>query len=141
MPTLDRWFDIDSGMYHYVALFLSKLSWNRGTVGVRLGLEPAANIDEHKQLAWAYCTARVPVKDMGEDSLAWPIDMLDFLLREQSKLSQVRAYKLDTDNNPITSITTYSPQILATDVIPIVHKHLSKVTRVYFIALQRGQGN
>lgn len=141
MPTLDLWFDADSGMYHYVAPFLSKLSWNGGAVGVRLRLEPAANIDELKQLAWAYCTARVPVKDMGEDSLAWPIDLLDFWLREQSKLGQVRAYKLDADNNPVTPITTYSPQILATDAIPIDRKHLSKVIRVDFIAAQRGLGS
>lgn len=79
-------------MYHYVAPFLSKLSWNGGSVGVRLRLELVAkNIDELKQLAWAYCTARVPVKDIGEDSLAWFIDLLDFWLREQSKLGQVRA--------------------------------------------------
>lgn len=141
MPTLDLWFDADSGMYHYVAPFLSKLSWNGGAVAVRLRLEPAANIDELKQLAWAYCTARVPIKDMGEDSLAWPIDLLDFWLREQSKLGQVRAYKLDADNNPVTPITTYSPQVLATDAIPIDRKHLSKVIRVDFIAAQRGLGS
>src|SRR5690606_1617891 len=82
MPVLDLWFDADVGMYHYVAPFLSKFSWKCGAVGIRLRLEPITNIEELKQLAWTYCSARSPVKYMGQDSLAWPIDLLDFLLRE-----------------------------------------------------------
>ena len=82
MPTLDLWFDAEAGMFHYVAPFLSKFSWKGGAVGVRLRLEPAASVGELRQLAWAYHTARLPVKDMGADSLAWPIDLLDFWLRE-----------------------------------------------------------
>lgn len=78
MPVLDLWFDADVGMYHYVAPFLSKFSWKGGAVGIRLRLEPVTNIEELKQLAWTYCSARSPVKDMGQDSLAWPIDLLDF---------------------------------------------------------------
>ncbi|ELJ8820795.1 AAA family ATPase [Vibrio parahaemolyticus] len=64
MPVLDLWFDADVGMYHYVAPFLSKFSWKGGAVGVRLRLEPVTNIEELKQLAWAYRTVRLPVKDM-----------------------------------------------------------------------------
>ncbi|MCL0269007.1 hypothetical protein M2T75_37395, partial [Klebsiella pneumoniae] len=64
-------------------------------------LEPATNIEDLKQLAWKYHLTRIPVKDMGKDSLAWPIDLLDFWLREPSQLGQVRAYKLDADNNPL----------------------------------------
>lgn len=140
MPTLDLWFDAEAGMYHYVAPFLSKLSWKGGAVGVRLRLEPATNIDELKQLAWAYKTARSPVKDMGVDSLAWPIDILDFWLREPSKLGQVRAYKLDADSNPVAGLSTYTTQSLAADASPIDRKHLSKLMRVDFVAAQRGFG-
>ena len=82
MPTLDLWFDAEAGMYHYVAPFLSKFSWKGGAVGIRLRLEPASTVEELKQLAGTYRTAREPVKDMGADSLAWPIDLLDFWLRE-----------------------------------------------------------
>lgn len=141
MPTLDLWFDAKAGMYHYVAPFLSKLSWNGGAVGIRLRLEPAANIDELKQLAWAYHLARLPVKDMGGDSLAWPIDLLDFWLREPNKLGQVRAYKLDADNNPLEGRETYVTQSLTADASPIEHKHLLKLIRVDFIAAQRGLGS
>ncbi len=141
MPTLDLWFEAEAGMYHYVAPFLSKLSWKGGTVGVRLRLEPAASIDELKQLAWTYHTARLPIKDMGTDSLAWPIDLLDFWLREPSKLGQVRAYKLDTDNNPVTGLAIYAPQMLAADANPIERKHLSRLIRVDFVAAQRGLGS
>ncbi|WP_445178573.1 AAA family ATPase [Pseudomonas sp. McL0111] len=140
MPTLDLWFDAEAGMYHYVAPFLSKLSWKGGAVGVRLKLEPAASIDEIKQLAWTYHIARSPIKDMGADSLAWPIDLLDFWLREPSKLGQVRAYKLDAENNPLTSFSTYETQALA-DACPIERKYLSRLIRVDFVAAQRGLGS
>lgn len=140
MPTLDLWFDAEAGMYHYVAPFLSKFSWKGGAVGVRLRLEPASNVEELKRLAWTYRMAREPVKDMGAESLAWPIDLLDFWLREPSKLGQVRAYKLDAENNPITGPKTYVTQTLAADASPIERKHLSKVIRVDFVAAQRGLG-
>lgn len=140
MPTLDLWFDAEAGMYHYVAPFLSKFSWKGGPVGIRLRLEPASTVEELKQLAWAYRTAREPVKDMGTDSLAWPIDLLDFWLREPARLGQVRAYKLDAENNPITGFKTYTTQTLAADASPIERKYLSKVIRVDFVAAQRGLG-
>lgn len=141
MPTLDLWFDAKAGMYHYVAPFLSKFSWNGGAVGTRLRLEPASTVEELKQLAWTYCTAREPVKNMGADSLAWPIDLLDFWLREPSKLGQVHAYKLNVDNNPITGFKTYATQALAAEASPIERKYLSRVIRVDFVAAQRGLGS
>lgn len=141
MPTLDLWFDAEAGMYHYVAPFLSKLSWNGGAVGVRLRLEPAGNVDELKQLAWAYHTARLPIKEMDADSLAWPIDLLDFWLREPSKLGQIRAYKLDADNHPVEGLKDYSTQSLPAGAAPIERKHLSKLIRVDFVAAQRGLGS
>ena len=141
MPTLDVWFNAESGMYHFVAPFLSKFSWKGGAVGIRLRLEPASSVEELKQLAWTYRTARAPVKDMGADSLAWPIDLLDFWLRDPSKLGQVRAYKLDAENNPITGFKTYVTQTLAADASPIERKHLTKIIRVDFVAAQRGLGS
>lgn len=141
MPTLDLWFDAEPGMYHYVAPFLSKFSWKGGAVGVRLRLEPAAGIEELKQLAWTYRTARLPVMDMGSDSLAWPIDLLDFWLREPSKLGQVRAYKLDADSNPLEALKAHTFQMLPADANPIERKHLSNLIRVDFVAAQRGLGS
>ncbi|WFF42340.1 ATP-dependent endonuclease [Salinicola endophyticus] len=141
MPTLDLWFDAEAGMYHHVAPFLSKFSWKGGAVGIRLRLEPASTVEELKQLAWAYRMAREPVKEMGTDSLAWPIDLLDFWLREPSKLGQARAYKLDAENNPITGLQTYATQTLAVNASHIERKHLSKVIRVDFVAAQRGLGS
>ncbi|MGB5116018.1 AAA family ATPase [Providencia alcalifaciens] len=141
MPTLDLWFDAKAGMFHYVSPFLSKFSWKGGAVGVRLRLEPATNIEDLKQLAWKYHLARIPVKNMGKDSLVWPIDLLDFWLREPSLLGQVRAYKLDADNNPLDGIKTYVSQILDADSNPIDRKHLQKLIKVDFVAAQRGLGS
>lgn len=141
MPTLDLWFHADAGMYHYVAPFLSRLSWKGGGVGIRLRLEPAANLEELKLLAWAYRTARLPVKDMGEDSLAWPIDLLDFWLREPSKLGQVRVYRLDTKNSPLEDMAAYATQTLPDDASPIERRHLAKLMRVDFVPAQRGLGS
>lgn len=141
MPTLDLWFDVEAGMYHYVAPFLSKFSWKGGAVGIRLRLEPASTVEELKQLVRIYRAAREPIKHMGADSLAWPIDLLDFWLREPSKLGQVRAYKLDAENNPINGFKTYFTQTLTADASPIERKHLSKVIRLDFVAAQRGLGS
>nr|WP_229223855.1 AAA family ATPase [Duganella sp. sic0402] len=141
MPTLDLWFNAESGMYHYVAPFLSKFTWDGGAVGIRLRLEPASTIEDLKQLAWKYRTAREPIKGMEADSLAWPIDLLDFWLREPAKLGQVRAYKLNTENNPVTAFSTYSTQALAENAVPIEKKYLTNIIRVDFVAAQRGLGS
>lgn len=141
MPTLDLWFDAEAGMFHYVQPFLSKLVWKGGAVGVRLRLEPASDVSSLKELAWAYNAARQPVKGMSSDSLAWPIDLLDFWLREPRKLGQVRPYSLDAANNPIQGIKTYQTQILAADAQPADRKHLGKLIRVDFVAAQRGLGS
>lgn len=141
MPTLDLWFNAEAGMYHYVSPFLSKFNWQGGAVGVRLRLEPATDVASLKELAWTYHTARLPVKDMGGDSLAWPIDLLDYWLRESLKMGQVRTYKLDAENNPLEGRATYSTQVLAADAVPIERKHLVKLLRVDFVAAQRGLGS
>lgn len=141
MPTLDLWFDAEAGMFHYVQPFLSKLVWKGGAVGVRLHLEPASDVASLKELAWAYNLARKPVKGMSSDSLAWPIDLLDYWLREPRKLGQVRPYSLDAANNPIQGIKTYQTQILAANARPADRKHLSKLIRVDFVAAQRGLGS
>ncbi|MHA3093193.1 AAA family ATPase [Acinetobacter brisouii] len=141
MPTLDLWFDADIGMYHYVAPFLSTFTWKGGAFGVRLRLEPATNIEELKNLAWTYNTARSPIKEMGDDSLAWPIDIIDFWLREPLKLGQVRAYKIYSKYNPITEFPSYVTPLLNINSCPIDRKHLSKLIRVDFIAAQRGLGS
>ncbi|ENH6339359.1 AAA family ATPase [Burkholderia vietnamiensis] len=141
MPTLDLWFNAEAGMYHFVAPFLSKFNWQGGAVGVRLRLEPATDVTSLKELAWSYHTARLPVKDMGNDSLAWPIDLLDYWLRESLKMGQVRAYKLDAENNPLDGKAAYKTQILPADAVPIERKHLAKLIRVDFVAAQRGLGS
>ncbi len=140
MPTLDLWFDAEAGMFHYVQPYLSKLTWKGGAVGVRLRLEPASDISSLQELAWAYNAARQPVKDMGSDSQAWPIDLLDYWLREPKKLGQVRLYNLDEANNPLFGGKTYQAQVLAADAQSADRKHLAKLIRVDFIAAQRGLG-
>jgi len=141
MPTLDLWFDAEAGMFHYVQPFLSKLIWKGGSVGVRLRLEPASDVASLKELAWAYNLARQPVKGMSSESLAWPIDLLDYWLREPKKLGQVRPYSLDAANNPIQGIKTYQTQSLTAGAQPADRKHLTKLIRVDFVAAQRGLGS
>lgn len=141
MPTLDLWFDAEAGMFHYVRPFLSKLVWKGGAVGIRLRLEPAIDVASLQELAWAYNLARQPVKDMSSESQAWPIDLLDYWLREPRKLGQVRPYSLDAANNPIQGIKTYQTQVLAVGAKPADRKHLARLIRVDFVAAQRGLGS
>lgn len=141
MPSLDLWFHAEAGMYHYVSPFLSNLSWNGGLVGMRLRLEPASDLDSLKELAWTYATARAPVKEMGEDSLAWPIDILDFWLREPLKLGQVRVYKLNADHNPLDASPRYARQVLPLKADPVDRRQVKRLIRVDFVAAQRGLGS
>lgn len=141
MPTLDLWFDAEAGMFHYVQPFLSKLVWNGGAVGVRLRLEPASDVASLKELAWAYNLARQPVKGMSTESLAWPIDLLDYWLREPRRLGQIRPYSLDAANNPIRGTKTFQTQTLPADAQPTDRKNLAKLIRVDFVAAQRGLGS
>lgn len=141
MPTLDLWFNAEPGMYHFVAPFLSSFNWQGGAVGVRLRLEPATDVASLQELAWSYHTARLPVKNMENDSLAWPIDLLDYWLRESLKMGQVRVYKLNAENNPLEGKAAYKRQILPADAVPIERKHLTKLIRVDFVAAQRGLGS
>lgn len=141
MPTLDLWLDAEVGMFHYVQPFLSKLVWKGGAVGVRLRLEPASDVPSLQELAWAYKAARQPVKGMSSDSQAWPIDLLDYWLREPKKLGQVRSYSLDDANNPIHGIKTYQTQALAVNAKPADRKHLGKLIRIDYVAAQRGLGS
>ena len=141
MPTLDLWFDAEAGMFHYVSPFHSKLVWTGGAVGVRLRLEPAVDVASLKELAWSYHLARQPVKDASGDSLAWPIDLIDYWLREPQKLGQVRTYSLDAANNPVTGKDTYVTQVLPDQAKPTERKHLTKLIRVDFVAAQRGLGS
>lgn len=141
MPAVDLWFNAEAGMYHFVAPFLSKFSWKGGAVGLRLRLEPASDAEGLRELAWAYNQARLPVKDMGEKSQAWPIDLIDFWLHEPKRLGSVRVYKLDADNNPLEGKATYLPQVLEAEAVPIDRKYLTKLIRVDFVAAQRGLGS
>lgn len=141
MPTLDLWFEAEAGMFHYVQPFLSKLVWQGGAVGVRLRLEPASDVVSLKELAWSYNLARQPVKDMESESLAWPIDLLDYWLREPKKLGQVRLYTLDAANNPIQGIDNYRTQALTPHALPADRKQLAKLIRIDFVAAQRGFGS
>lgn len=140
MPTLDLWFNAEEGMYHRVAPFLSKFNWNGGPVGIRLRLEPASSIDDIQQLAWRYREARVLVRDFGQTSHAWPIDLLDYWLRFPSDLGRVLVYKLDSENSPLTSAESYKVQVLEPDAKPVDRLHLSRLIRVDFIPAQRGLG-
>lgn len=140
MPTLDLWFDAEDGMYHRVAPFLTKFNWEGGPVGIRLRLEPASSIEDLQQLAWRYREARAPVKDLGQASHAWPIDLLDYWLRLPADLGRVHTYKLDSNNNPLNTAETYKPQVLNAGAAPVDRIHLTRLVRVDLVHAQRGLG-
>jgi predicted ATP-dependent endonuclease of OLD family len=140
MPVMDLWFHAESGMYHYIKPFLSIFTWKGGAVGLRLRLEPASDVEGIQALAWRYRQARYPVKDLGEESLAWPMDLLDYLLREPRDLGRVQAYKLDTSSNPLEHRYSYASSALDEEAVPIDRSHLSRLIRVDFVAAQRGLG-
>lgn len=141
MPTLDLWFHADEGMYHRVAPFLTSFSWAGGLVGIRLRLEPASSVEELLALAWRYREARAPVKEMGGESHAWPIDLLDYWLRTSSEMGRVQVYKLHPEKGPLAvGASAYVRQQLEPGAEPVERVHLSRLVRVDFVPAQRGLG-
>lgn len=140
MPFLDLWFDAHEGAYNYVAPFITSLKWSGGAVGVRLRLEPASSIDELQRLAWRYREARQPVRELEKTAHAWPMDLLDYWLRNPGDIGKVVAYKLDPTKGPLVDGQQKEPQNLPTDAQPIELVNLSRLVRVDFVPAQRGLG-
>ncbi|SUX55782.1 AAA family ATPase [Chromobacterium vaccinii] len=141
MPTLDLWFDAQSGSYNLVAPFITSLNWNGGGVGVRLRLEPASSVEALQKLAWRYREARQPVKSLPKEAHAWPVDLIDYWLRYPADLGNVLVYKLDPALGPFSNPPASAPQTLALQAVPVDRSKLSKLLRVDFVAAQRGLGS
>lgn len=141
MPTLDLWFKAQDGGFHYVSPFISSFKWTGGQVGVRLRLEPASTIEQLQELAWRYREARQPVKDLEKSAHAWPIDLLDYWLRNPIELRSVAAYKLDPAKGPLATPSPAQPQELPADAPKVDLTHLSKLIRIDFVPAQRGFGS
>jgi predicted ATP-dependent endonuclease of OLD family len=140
MPTLDLWFDAQTGAYNLVAPFITSLNWNGGAVGVRLRLEPASSVENLQRLAWRYREARQPVKGLDKEAHAWPVDIIDYWLRHPADLGGVLIYKLDPANGPLANPVASAPQALSAQAAPVDRTKLSKLLRVDFVAAQRGLG-
>lgn len=140
MPTLDLWFDVQSGSYNLVAPFITSLNWNGGAVGVRLRLEPASSVEALQKLAWRYREARQPVKALPKEAHAWPVDLIDYWLRYPADLGSVLVYKLDPALGPFGSPPASVPQALPPQAAPVDRNKLAKLLRVDFVAAQRGLG-
>ena len=140
MPTLDLWFDAKPGAFHLVSPFIPSLQWSGGPVGVRLRLEPASTVVELQKLAWRFREARQPVRILDISAKAWPIDILDYWLRNPRDLSRVVMYKLDPVKGPLSTNPTDRPQELTTNAVPVDHASLTPLIRVDFVPAQRGLG-
>lgn len=140
MPTLDLWFDAQSGAYGVVAPFMTSLKWTGGAIGVRLRLEPASTVETLQRLAWRYREARDPVKKLDKNAHAWPVDLIDYWLRHPSDLGGVSVYKLDPVQGPLATPPATAPQALSTKPSAVDRSKLSNLIRVDFVAAQRGLG-
>ncbi|MFW9082544.1 AAA family ATPase [Pseudomonas sp. P2757] len=140
MPVIDLWFDAQEGAYNHVAPFITSLKWSGGAVGVRVRLEPAANAEDLRKLAWRYREARSPVRDLPKDGHAWPIDLLDYWLRHSADLRRIAAYRLDPMKGPLAEKKRCDMQELPVGSRPVEIQFLRKLIRVDFIPAQRGLG-
>lgn len=140
MPCIDLWFDAKEGAYNHVAPFITSLKWSGGAVGVRVRLEPAADANELRKLAWRYREARSPVRDLPKDGHAWPIDLLDYWLRHSTDLRRIAAYRLDPLKGPLSDKKSRDLQELPPNPQPVELQFLRKLIRVDFVPAQRGLG-
>jgi len=140
MPFIDLWLDAKEGAYNYVAPFITSLKWAGGAVGVRVRLEPAADVSELRKLAWRYREARAPVRKLPKNGHAWPTDLLDYWLRYPADLRRIAAYRLDPTKGPLASSKRPVMQDLQPGSQQIDLQHLRKIIRVDFVSAQRGLG-
>ncbi|QNK70763.1 AAA family ATPase [Variovorax sp. PAMC26660] len=140
MPFIDLWFDAKEGAYNHVAPFITSLKWSGGAVGVRVRLEPVAAADELRKLAWRYREARAPVRKLAKDGHAWPMDLLDYWLRNSADLRRIAAYRLDPAKGPLADKKRRDLQHLPLGSQPVELSFLRKLIRVDFVPAQRGLG-
>jgi len=140
MPFIDLWFDAKEGAYSHVAPFITSLTWAGGAVGVRVRLEPAADADELRKLAWRYREARSPVRSLPKDGHAWPTDLLDFWQGHPADLRRIAVYRLDPSKGPLADKERRDLQELPLGSQPVEVQYLRRLIRVDFIQAQRGLG-
>ncbi|MFI0472012.1 AAA family ATPase [Halomonas sp. HMF6819] len=140
MPFIDLWFDAKEGAYNHIAPFITSLKWSGGAVGVRVRLEPVADANELRNLAWRYREARSPVRKLPKDGHAWPMDLLDYWLRHSSDLRRIAAYRLDPLKGPLADKKRRDLQALPPGSQPVELQLLRKLIRVDFVPAQRGLG-
>lgn len=142
MPFIDLWFEAGEGAYNYVAPFITSLKWKGGQVGIRIRLEPVANSEELRNLAWRYREARAPVKELNNLGHAWPIDLLDYWLRNNRDLKNVSIYRLNPKQGPNEQDKNdgLKPQSLPKNSRSVDPIHLRKLIKVDFVGAQRGLG-
>ncbi len=140
MPFIDLWFDAKEGAYNHIAPFITSLKWSGGAVGVRVRLEPVADENELRKLAWRYREARSPVRKLPKDGHAWPMDLLDYWLRHSADLRRIAAYRLDPAKGPLTDKKHRDLQVLPSGSQPVELSLLRKLIRVDFVPAQRGLG-
>lgn len=140
MPFIDLWFDAKEGGYNYIAPFITSLKWSGGAVGVRVRLEPAADANELRKLAWRFREARSPVRNLPKDGHAWPMDLLDYWLRHPADLRRIAAYRLDPAKGPLAAKKHRDLQELPPGSQPVELQLLRKLIRVDFVPAQRGLG-
>lgn len=140
MPFIDLWFDAKEGAYNHIAPFITSLKWSRGAVGVRVRLEPVADANELRKLAWRYREARSPVRKLPKDGHAWPTDLLDYWLRYSADLRRIAAYRLDPAKGPLADKKRRDLQELPPGSQPVELQFLRKLIRVDFVPAQRGLG-
>jgi hypothetical protein len=140
MPFIDLWFDAKEGAYNHVAPFITSLKWSGGAVGVRVRLEPVADANELRKLAWRYREARSPVRKLPKDGHAWPTDLLDYWLRYSADLRRIAAYRLDPAKGPLADKKRRDLQELPPGSQPVELQLLRKLIRVDFVPAQRGLG-
>jgi predicted ATP-dependent endonuclease of OLD family len=140
MPFIDLWFDAKEGAYNHVAPFITTLKWSGGAVGVRVRLEPVADENELRRLAWRYREARSPVRKLPKDGHAWPMDLIDYWLRNSADLRRIAAHRLDPAKGPLANKKRRDLQQLPLGSQPVELSLLRKLIRVDYVPAQRGLG-
>ena len=156
LPTLDLWFQVESGEMHLVRDLIPTLDWEGGRLGVRLRYEPkeldllykdfmAAVSDSEAMKAAAVDAAAAEHPDTYPPPnpprlTIWPVNLVDFLTKKLSTHFTIRAYSLDPVKLSVPDSSQAQLQMLSGASLPIEGDPLRGLIRVHDIPAQRGFG-
>ncbi|WP_299976284.1 AAA family ATPase [Desulfobacula sp.] len=140
LPSIDIWIDVDMSQIHYVSHLIPTLSWNGGTLGVRLSFEPRDIEKLYKEFKEAFNSAtETALKNSSETKLSlWPQSLKEFLEKRLYSRFKIKPYLLDPSKlaDPVDGVANL--QKLPDNFVSLDIEPFKGLFKIDIINAQRG---